>query len=79
MLRKWNRVSMEVQTFPASAARASLLPEYSCRAWRRFRAIRRLPTCCWRRLLDARLLPVCSLELAERRCLTASAVVRVVA
>ena len=28
----------------ASAARASLLPEYSFRAWRRFRAIRRLPT-----------------------------------
>ena len=34
---------------PASAARASLLPEYSWLAWRRFRAIRRLPTVEWRR------------------------------
>ena len=40
---------------PASAARASLLPEYSCRAWRRFREIRRLPTVHWRRsFIDAR-------------------------
>ena len=72
---------MEVQTSPcASAARASLLPEYSWRAWRRFPAIRRLPT-----VEVAQQFHRCSgstpvlLELAERRCLTPSAAVHVVA
>ena len=54
-VRKWNRASMRFRLSPASVARASLLPEYSWRAWRRFRSIRRLPTVHWRRnFIDAR-------------------------
>ena len=63
----------------ASAARASLLPEYSWLAWRRFRAIRRLPTVHWRQVSSARRRWPVLLELAERRCLTLSAAVFIVA
>ena len=60
----------------ASAARARRLLEYSCRAWRRFRGVRQLPTSLWRSFISST--PgAARLELAERRCLTASAAVRV--